>query len=237
MDGPGPAELLYIRDRVALPPVPLRTGGKQFANDDVFLKASQAHCAELRAHAPLRQARILDFGCGVGRLYYGFSTADEPASYVGADIRRDAIAWVSENIAKGNARFRYVWSDVHNGRYNPKGGSGVPHWRSQLGGPFDIVYANSVLSHMLMADSEATLALFAQTMAPDAIAYVTAFVDREIRGVVENPEGWGTLARTPLHYVVYEAALLEGLIERSFRILKRERPGRFRQTVYILQPR
>src|ERR1044072_7321750 len=93
---------LHLRDATPLPPAPLRTGGKQFLVDEAFLAAARAHCRELGAHARLKDCRLLDFGCGVGRLYYGFSTLDEPALYVGADIRRAAIDWARGNIGARN---------------------------------------------------------------------------------------------------------------------------------------
>ena len=226
---------LHLRDGTPLPPAALRTGGKQFLVDDNFLAAARAHCRQLAAHAPLAGCRMLDFGCGVGRLYYGFAADEEPALYVGADIRQDAIAWASANIGARNPRFRHVWADVRNGRYNAAGGLGVGDWRARLPCPFDVIYANSVLSHMTQADARDTLALFDDVLAEDGVIFVTAFVDEEIAGFTVNPEGFGAYADTPLHVAVHNRAAFEAMLAPAFAIAERHGQGRFRQTIYILR--
>jgi SAM-dependent methyltransferase len=226
---------LHQRDRTPLPPGPLRTGPATFQQDEAFLAAARAHCEQLARHAPLKDARMLDFGCGVGRLYYGFSASEEPELYVGADIRRDAIDWAQANIGGCNRRFRYVWADVHNARYNAGGGLGVGDWRMQLGGPFDLIYANSVLSHMTQEDARETLGLFHDLLADDGAIFVTAFVDDSIDGFQVNPEGFGSYADTPLHVAAYHPDVFEAMLAPRFRVAERVGQGRFRQTIYMLR--
>jgi SAM-dependent methyltransferase len=230
-----PDLMLHQRDHAPLPPGNLRTGPKTFQEDAAFLAAARAHCRQLARHAPLKDARMLDFGCGVGRLYYGFEAAEEPALYVGADIRRDAIDWAQAHIGACNRRFRHVWADVHNARYNAGGGLGVGDWRASLGGPFDLIYANSVLSHMTQADAAETLGLFHHLLAADGAIFVTAFVDDALEGFQVNPEGFGRYADTPLHVAAYNTAVFEAMLAPRFQVAERKGQGRFRQTISMLR--
>ena len=63
--------------------------------------------------------RILDFGCGVRFARAIVNLGLDIGVYVGADVNRDAIAWLQANIADGRLAFAHV--NDHNPMYNPRG--------------------------------------------------------------------------------------------------------------------
>ena len=57
---------------MVLPPRELRLGGPSFADDDRFLKTAQDETRRLVTSLGLTSgSRVLDVGCGVGRLAIG----------------------------------------------------------------------------------------------------------------------------------------------------------------------
>jgi ubiquinone/menaquinone biosynthesis C-methylase UbiE len=110
-------------------------------NDDarsIFFKSGEAHtdrvlaeCSRL-TRAPFRPARILDFGCGVGRLVIPFArTAEE---VVGVDVSPSMLA-----EARRNCDARGI-GNVHLG--------GSDDTLSTLSGTFELVHTSIVLQHI-----------------------------------------------------------------------------------------
>lgn len=75
--------------------------------------------------------RVLDFGCGVGRMLRQFAPEAEEAEFWGCDLDRPSIDWLSENLVPP---FRVFESTE---------AAGLP----QEDGYFDLIYAFSVYTH------------------------------------------------------------------------------------------
>src|SRR5207302_825955 len=68
-----------------------------------------------------RDERVLDVGCGIGRMARPLAGYLGPeGSYDGFDVNREGIAWCQERYA-GHPNFRFTAVDLHNRRYNPQG--------------------------------------------------------------------------------------------------------------------
>lgn len=177
----------------ALPPGKYRMGGEHFKDDAAFIKTAVRDVKRLEKYCGLSEdSRLLDWGCGAGRLAVGvrerFPTG-RVADYHGVDIQPDLIEWAEKNLAGPGYRFTLL--DVSNERYNP---DGTPE--RTLGaepGTVDVFYAYSVFSHMNDDDTPAYLRLIHEALAPGGKAFVTCFVEEDVPGWEENPEGYGPL--------------------------------------------
>jgi SAM-dependent methyltransferase len=126
-----------------------------------------------------RGTRILDVGCGCGRI--GRVLAADPQlqdleiRYTGMDIDRARIEWCQQHIAAANARFSFYHADCFNRSYNPQGSKSAstyvfPHADNS----FDVILLTSVLTHLLEDD----LSHFEvrRMLAPGGIAYASFFL-------------------------------------------------------------
>ena len=102
-------------------------------------------------------ADILDIGVGCGRWAhwlrdYNFRGRRFTGSYVGVDIDEEAIAWCQKNYDAERFRF-YVSSDTSVSYNHTAGGQSV--YRIPLAdGSFDLVFSNSLLTHLLENELE-----------------------------------------------------------------------------------
>ena len=81
-------------------------------------QAYLAHCVDL---ASLEASdRVLDVGCGIGRLAVPLSGYLEPsASYLGVDTWAEGIAWCRRHVGARYPNFTFTLLDVYDEKYNP----------------------------------------------------------------------------------------------------------------------
>ncbi|MGH2722694.1 MAG: class I SAM-dependent methyltransferase [Actinomycetota bacterium] len=105
--------------------------------------------AGLRPHE-----RILDVGCGLGRMALPFKAyLDDRGSYEGFDVREKAIRWARRRIARGDPRIRFQHIDIFNGSYNLTGSVRPSELRFPYDdGSFDVVVLFSVFTHLVTED-------------------------------------------------------------------------------------
>jgi SAM-dependent methyltransferase len=184
-------------------------------------------------------SRLLDWGCGAGRLAVGVRERFETgriADYHGVDIQPELIEWAEANLAGPGYRFTLL--DVSNERYNP---DGTPE--RTLGaepGTVDVFYAYSVFSHMNDEDTPAYLRLIAEALAPGGKAFVTCFVEEDVEGWEENPEGYGPLEwKGRLHCTRFARWHFEDHVNAARLAVDRFEYGRETdgQSLYVLRKR
>lgn len=174
-----------------LPPGKYRMGGEHFKDDAAFIRTAVADVERLQDYAGLTaQSRLLDWGCGAGRLAVGVREhLGRVADYHGVDVQPDLIDWAEENLA--GPGFRFTCVDVSNERYNP---DGTPERTlAAEPGSVDVLYAYSVFSHMSDEYTAAYLRLIREALADGGKAFVTCFVEEDVPAWAENPEGYGPL--------------------------------------------
>jgi SAM-dependent methyltransferase len=222
----------------ALPPGKFRMGGKHFKNDAAFVKTAVRDVKRLERYAGLTaQSRLLDWGCGAGRLAVGVREhLGRVADYHGVDVQAELVDWAQANLA--GPGFRFTCVDVSNERYNP---DGTPE-RTLAADPdsVDVFYAYSVFSHMNDDDTAAYLALIGQALAADGRAFVTCFVEEDVPGWEENPEGYGPLDwKGRLHCTRFARQHFEEHVAAAGLAVDRFEYGRETdgQSLYVLRPR
>lgn len=223
---------------VPLPPPELRMGGRHFRKDEDFVAAAVRDVRVLRRRAGLgRRKRVLDWGCGAGRLAIGIKhELGHVEDYHGVDVQPRLLEWARDHLTDEHTRFTLV--DARNARYNP---DGTPSYEIPADdASVDVLYAYSVLSHMLADDVAGYTATIARVLAPRGRAWLTAFVEDDVPDCVENPDDYRKLDWSgALHCVRYDRRFFEDTLWRSGLAVEefvhgRETDG---QSMYVLRRR
>jgi SAM-dependent methyltransferase len=115
---------------------------------------------------------VLDFGCGCGRIARQLlQQEDPPRKYLGIDIHKGMIRWDQDNLALGGFAFQH--HDVYNRGLNPEGPTRVLPLPD---GPFSLVIAWSVFTHLLEEQAVHYLREIARVLAPDGYFVSTWFL-------------------------------------------------------------
>lgn len=213
-----------VHEGVRLPPPHLRFCGLEFRDDAFFLASARSEADRLVESCGLsRSSRVLDVGCGPGRLAIGIlDRVGGVAEYLGLDVHRPSIRWCTRHIAARHPGFRFQHVDARNARYNPDGAASASSSRLPLpDAHFDIAYLYSVFSHMLQPEVRAYLGELHRVMVPGGMLFCTGFVEEGVPEVSENPEGYRREWTGPLHCVRYERGALETMLrEAGFELLR-----------------
>jgi len=199
-----------------LPPASIRLGGHNFERDRDFLALAVRDAQRLQDTIGVNaSSRVLDIGCGVGRLPIGLKAHfGSLSNYTGVDVDAGSIAWCRRHIR--GERVSFIHIDVANERYNPKGLAMGDDFRLPLAdASFDVLHLYSVFSHMQADDVAAYLREFRRLLAPDGWVFLTAFVEDGVSDVTINPAGYGTFPGEwsgALHCVRYDRAFFERLV-------------------------
>jgi SAM-dependent methyltransferase len=171
---------LDLADRAAgrsdrlVPPRRLRG----LAGDSDFLATGAELLGLLGTHGELRaDSRVLDVGCGIGRLARTLTTVLAPVlggAYVGFDPVAGAVAWCS---ARYPGHFRFVHADLRNDLYNPDGAVAATDYRFPVAdGWATLAVATSVFTHLDRPAVDHYLAETARALAPRGVALLTFFL-------------------------------------------------------------
>jgi SAM-dependent methyltransferase len=197
-----------------LPPRGMRWCGPEFKDDAFFLRSARAEAERLRGMGFRPSSRVLDVGCGYGRLAIGLVRTFGEVAYLGVDVHRGSIDWCRRYVERAHPSYRFAWMDRENERYNPGGGAIGEGFRLPVEtGAIDLAYLYSVASHLPEAHLRIYLAELARVLAPGGRVFLTAFVEEGVPPVAVNPEGYA-FARCsgPLHVVRYERGHFEALL-------------------------
>lgn len=199
---------------IPLPPRRLRMGGAHFKKDPAFVRLAVRDVRTLQRKAGLTaDSRLLDWGCGAGRLAVGVKhRLGHVADYHGVDVQPELVAWAQEHLADEHTRFTLV--DQHNARYNPGGTEtfDIPAADASV----DVFYSYSVFSHMLTEDVAGYAATIGRILAPQGRAVLTAFVEDGVPDCVENPEDYRALDwQGALHCVRFDRHFFERTLREA----------------------
>ncbi|MFM9847689.1 MAG: class I SAM-dependent methyltransferase [Hyphomicrobiaceae bacterium] len=184
-----------------------------------------------------RASRVLDIGCGQGRLLNGLvEVFGSVQKYVGVDVHAPSIAWLQENIAPVAPFAEFHLSAFRNERYNR---SGADSFDLQVSGEFDCITLLSVFSHMWLRDIQVYLQFIRRHSADGGKVYLTLFVEDDVEAETENPVGYYREWKGPLHCIRLNRQSFERLVAAADLQVER---FRYRHTAdgqssYVLGPK
>lgn len=175
-------------------------------------------------------ARVLDVGCGIGRMARPLTTYLTSGSYDGFDITPSGISWCQKKISSRYPKFRFTLADIRNREYNPDGPVSARDYRFPYDdAQFDFAFLTSVFTHMLPADVGHYLEELARVLTPRGSCLATFFLlNEETRNLIARGKSsltfsyplsgcWTTNVKIPETGVGYEEEVVMRLLsERGF---------------------
>jgi SAM-dependent methyltransferase len=155
----------------------LAPGYGRLIGDGDFDTVGQEFLGHFRGLADLGPTdRVLDVGCGLGRMAAPLTAYLTEGQYRGFDVVAPAIRSCRRRFAHFPA-FHFDHVDVFNGKYNPKGRISPSEFVFPYpDGAFDFAFAISVFTHMLVADVETYLCEIARVLRPGGRVLATWFL-------------------------------------------------------------
>lgn len=129
--------------------------------------------------------KILDFGCGIGRMALPLTEYLTKGKYVGIDCAKGAIDWLQKNITPQFPRFTFHHLDAYNSHYNPRGEFSLPPLFED--GTFDLAFLASVFTHTTLEQVEHYTKELALVIRPGGRCWVSFFLlNDESKGWLEK---------------------------------------------------
>jgi SAM-dependent methyltransferase len=197
--------------------------GPEIRNHKSYLKSAEGEAKRLMNHCEgSAKSRVLDVGCGLGRLPIGILRIFGETDYTGVDIDKTCIAWCNRFIRKYHPTFNFHCLNVYNERYNKKGIIIDGDFRFEFpDNSKDIIYLFSVFSHTTEDDMRIYLREFSRILDPDGYVFFTTFVEENVPDITYNPEGLNVRCSGPLHIVRYEKSYLFSIVgEFGFEVVR-----------------
>lgn len=126
-------------------------------------------------------ARVLDVGCGCGRMAVPLTGYLSPeGGYWGFDIVEENIRWCQKNLEAKHRNFHFLLADVYNKSYRRKGHFKAAEYRFPYEDAFfDLVSLTSVFTHMLVPDMQNYLREISRVLKPGGRSLITFFLLNE----------------------------------------------------------
>jgi SAM-dependent methyltransferase len=172
--------------------------------------------------------RVLEVGCGIGRIAIPLTQYLDKGSYVGFDIIQVGIDWCRQKVTPRYPNFQFFLADVHNKYYHPEGRQAACEYRFPFpDDEFDFVFLTSVFTHMLPPDLEHYAAEIGRVLRPGGRCFCTAYViDTEgarqlaagtsLMAFQAFPDGyWSDTPDNPEHAVAYPEDYLRRVFQES----------------------
>ncbi len=193
-----------------------------------FTEAGQEHLRYFKEFCGLQpDQRVLDLGCGIGRMAVPLTGYLTTGSYEGLDIVPSGIRWCQKHITSKYPRFHFQVADIHNKQYNPGGRFKPSEYRLPFPDKeFDLVFLISLFSHLLPTDMEQYVSEISRVLRPGGKCLITLFLldDEARRGVAAGKSAlqfvydlsgcWTTDPVTPETAVAYDESAIAPLLRR-----------------------
>jgi SAM-dependent methyltransferase len=121
--------------------------------------------------------RMLDIGCGCGRVAVPLMGYFDGGGYAGFDVSPKLVRWCQRAIVPRDGHFAFATLDVKNRYYNPAGKT-PPHAATfpYPDASFDLAIAVSVFTHLLPDAFDRYLAESARVLKPGGRLFATFFL-------------------------------------------------------------
>jgi SAM-dependent methyltransferase len=177
-----------------LPPKSMRHRmcGDAFPFDSFFFLSAVLEATRLSARLGYtKSSRIVDIGCGLGRVATGMLAEFGDAKYLGIDANEDFVRWCGENIERYHPTFQFVHLDMANELYNPTGHLDGSELRLPVDdSSVDIAYLWGVFTNMAPEHVRAYIGEIGRILRSGGRCFLTAFVEDDVPDVTFNPTGY-----------------------------------------------
>ncbi|GAG75756.1 unnamed protein product, partial [marine sediment metagenome] len=124
-----------------------------------------------------RDHKVLEVGCGIGRMALPLTKYLKFGKYEGFDIVQDWIIWCKENITPRYPNFYFQLADIYNKSYNPKGKLKASEYQFPYEDEsFDLVFLTSVFTHMLPNDLDHYMSEISRVLKKNGICFISYFL-------------------------------------------------------------
>lgn len=171
----GPADLLRGRSRRGTPLPPRHLS---FVGDSDFEQTGREFLGHFTELGGLRPGdRVLDIGCGIGRMALPLTGYLQGGSYAGFDVGREMVRWCSRNVTPRHPNFEFAWAPIFNAKYNPFGTVAAGEFRFPYeDASFDFAFATSLFTHLQREETARYLAETARVLRPGGTCLLTFFL-------------------------------------------------------------
>ncbi|HEX8170192.1 MAG TPA: class I SAM-dependent methyltransferase [Thermoanaerobaculia bacterium] len=190
-----------------------------------------------------RDERVLDAGCGLGRVGYLLAQIlGAESTYDGFDGVRAYVDWCRDGYGLDPARFRFTHVDVANTMYNPQGALRAETLRFPFGDDaFTLTIATSLFTHLSAAATVNYIGECHRTLRPDGRLFATFYVlDPDSRRAIGSgtteplfttdfAEGMISDANDPDAAIAFDSDWLAGVFTRAGFALEAYVPGTWRR--------
>jgi SAM-dependent methyltransferase len=222
-------DTLLGRRKELVPPRRLNFGG-----DGNFEKTGDEFLEYFVQLGQLRsEHRVLEMGCGIGRMARPLTKYLVSGSYEGIDIVPRGIRWCQEHFTGRYPNFHFQMADVQNREYNPGGRFRPTEYRFPFeDGEFDFVYLTSVFTHMLKNDMTHYLRETSRVLRPGGKCLITFFLlNEQSRKLISSglssldfrfPQDgcWTADEKLPENALAYEEEYIRGVFSESSLLLE-----------------
>lgn len=182
-----------------------RLSGLAFKDDLIYIKSAESEAHRLIDHFQCtRESRILDVGCGQGRLAIGLIRVLGESTYTGIDVSQDSVQWCKDFIEKEHPSFTFKHLNLYNERYNKAGTKIDEQFQFDIEpASIDIIYLYSVFSHTTEHDMRVYLRDFLRILRRQGKIFFTAFAEDNVPDITINPANYRLKCSGPMHIVRY----------------------------------
>lgn len=171
-------------------------------------------------------ARILEIGCGIGRIALPLTGHLIGGSYVGMDVVETSIRWCQQHITPKHQNFQFYHVDLFNGRYNRNGITRDEDYRFPFADEsFDFIFLTSVFTHLLPPGIANYLSEIRRLLSDDGQVFMSFFLLNQKQGrlalqgrnAIDFKHAIGVYqvrdAEIPENAVAYDESYLIGLFD------------------------
>jgi SAM-dependent methyltransferase len=136
--------------------------------------------------------RVLDIGCGIGRVALGLTNVlSRQGSYDGFDVDARAVKWCRNNLSPRYPNFRFTHANVATARHKRNDVAAAEYRFPYDDASFDFAFATSVFTHLEMPAALHYFREAHRVLRPGGILLATVFLFDETPSKLEFPDHRG----------------------------------------------
>ena len=162
-------------NRALIPPEDIRIGTGPFKDPRLYWEWGATTFQKLVEYGLSPDDTVLDMGCGCGRIAIHIAPfLSNQGRYAGFDDSREMVRWDHEHLVHRWPHIEFHFCDVQSGYDNPDGALRATGYRFPFeDDAFTFIFAESLFTHMFLADAKAYLAETARVLKPGGRFYAT----------------------------------------------------------------